>query len=139
MASLHEHPQPLVDAAALDYFMIEMVATLRASAAVATARAKKIELEMVEAGLVPPSIPALPPLPLKKESARDSVTSLASKNGSKAALDEDEEALRSRLEYIGSHVGANITEKCAHTSLADRTYADSSSDCVAIEECSQTR
>ncbi|KAF7784856.1 hypothetical protein Agabi119p4_1021 [Agaricus bisporus var. burnettii] len=111
MAALSEPPQAFVDGAALDYFMMEMVTTLKASAAVATARAKKIEQEMVEAGLVPSSIPAPPPLPLKKESARDSVTSLTSKSGSKAVVDEDEEALRSRLEYIGSHVGANITEK----------------------------
>ncbi len=39
----------------MDYFIIEMVATLRESAAVATARAKKIEQEMLEAGADPAS------------------------------------------------------------------------------------
>lgn len=114
MNSLMDPPQKQVDNAVMDYFMIEMVNTLRSSAAIATARAKRLEQEMIEAGLVPQPTPAPPPLPLKKESARDSVTSLASKSGSvagKAALDEDEEAIRVRLEAIGTHVGANITEK----------------------------
>lgn len=139
MAALSEPPQAFVDGAALDYFMMEMVTTLKASAAVATARAKKIEQEMVEAGLVPPSIPAPPPLPLKKESARDSVTSLTSKSGSKAVVDEDEEALRSRLEYIGSHVGANITEKYSLLYLLPHVYLFDFLDYVAIEECFLTR
>jgi hypothetical protein len=120
LLALADPPQRHIDSAAMDYFLIEMVNTLKTSSAVATTREKKLEQEMIEAGLVPPPAAIPPPLPLKKESARDSVTSLASKSGSatgKAALDEDEEAVRVRLESIGNHVGANITEKCARLAL----------------------
>ncbi|KXN88039.1 Trafficking protein particle complex subunit 6B [Leucoagaricus sp. SymC.cos] len=114
LSVLADPPQKHIDGAAMDYFLIEMVNTLKTSSASATTRAKKLEQEMIEAGLVPPPAAVPPPLPLKKESARDSVTSLASKSGSatgKAASDEDEEAVRVRLESIGMHVGANIAEK----------------------------
>ncbi|KAF8060771.1 TRAPP complex subunit trs33 [Lyophyllum atratum] len=112
LAALAEPPIRQIDAAAMDYFLIELVEALRASSAVATARSKKIEQEMAEAGLLPPPAPAAPSLPAKKESARDSVTSLNSRNTGKAAvLDEEEEAVRVRLEAIGLHVGANFTER----------------------------
>jgi hypothetical protein len=94
----------------MDYFLIEMVNALRASSAVATARSKMIEEEMIEAGLLPPPPPAALSLP-KKESARDSVTSLTSRTAGKSALDEQEEAVRTRLEGIGMHIGANFTER----------------------------
>ncbi|KDR68823.1 hypothetical protein GALMADRAFT_78072 [Galerina marginata CBS 339.88] len=112
LAALADPPMRQIDGAAMDYFLIEMVATLRESAAVATARSKKIEQEMMEAGLVPAPIPV--PSSLKKESARDSVTSLVSRTGSaagKGTLDEDEEPVRLRLEAIGMHVGANFSER----------------------------
>lgn len=99
-------PQPhLVDAAAMDYFLIEAVQTLRHSSAVAEARAKKVENEMVEAGLIPPP----PPLQTKakKDAQRDSIGI-----GSSAPSDDEDEGLRARLEAIGLHVGANITERC---------------------------
>lgn len=116
LAALADPPIRQIDGAAMDYFLIELVATLRDSAAVATARSKKIEKEMQEAGLIPP--PTLLPSSLKKDkdnSARDSVTSLASRSGSaaggKSGVDEDEEPVRQRLEAIGMHVGANFSER----------------------------
>ncbi|KJA20846.1 hypothetical protein HYPSUDRAFT_68169 [Hypholoma sublateritium FD-334 SS-4] len=113
LAALADPPLNQIDAAAMDYFIIEMVATLRESAAVATARAKKIEQEMLEAGLIPPPLPV--PTSLKKDnSARDSVTSLVSRTGSaagKGTLDEEEEPVRQRLEAIGMHVGSNFSER----------------------------
>lgn len=112
LAALADPPTRYIDTAAMDYLLIEMVATLRESAAVATARQKKIEREMVEAGLLPPPAPV--PTALKKETARDSVTSVASRTGSasgKAPLDEEEEPVRQRLETIGMHVGSNFTER----------------------------
>ncbi|KAF9481253.1 TRAPP complex subunit trs33 [Pholiota conissans] len=113
LAVLADPPVHHIDGAAMDYFLIEMVATLRESAAVATARAKKVEQEMVDAGLIPPPLPV--PSSLKKDnSARDSVTSLASRSGSasgKGTLDEEEEPVRQRLEAIGMHVGANFSER----------------------------
>lgn len=112
LALLADPPSKFIDAPAMDYFLIEMVNTLKQSAAFATARSKKIEQEMVEAGLIPPPAPL--PLNFKKEGARDSVTSLASRSGSaagKGGVDEEEEAVRVRLEAIGMHVGGNYTER----------------------------
>ncbi|PPQ64061.1 hypothetical protein CVT24_008874 [Panaeolus cyanescens] len=113
LLALAEPPVRQMDGAAMDYFLIEMVAILRESAAVATARSKKMEQEMVEAGLIPPPPPV--PSSLKRESsARDSVTSLNSKSGStsgKGVVDEEEEPVRQRLESIGMHVGANFSER----------------------------
>jgi hypothetical protein len=106
----------------MDYFLIEAVNTLRASAAVATARAKKVEQEMIDAGLIPAPAPVLHPLTTMRESAsgslsgeRDSARSSGSKRGSASAKsDEDEEAVRTRLEAIGLHVGANFAERYIH-------------------------
>ncbi|KAG6828991.1 hypothetical protein H0H92_006063 [Tricholoma furcatifolium] len=111
LAALADPPNRQIDAALMDYFLIELVNTLRESAAVATARQKKVEKEMVEAGLIPPPSATPPAVPKKeKESARDSVTSLKSA-GKATAVDEEEEAVRLRLETMGVHVGANFTER----------------------------
>jgi len=112
LAALADPPTRHVDAALMDYFLIELVNTLRASSAVATARSKKVEQEMIEAGLIP--APAPPVLTRKKETARDSQTSLTTRSGGKSTvMEEEEEAVRARLEAIGLHVGANFTERCA--------------------------
>lgn len=98
------HPNPKqVDAVAYDALLIEMVRTLRESASVARKREKELEEEMIENGLFekkPP--PTATP-------ARDSVSS--GPPAPKGAVDEEEEALRIRLESIGMHVGANIVER----------------------------
>ncbi len=81
---------------------------VRESSAVAMARAKKVEQEMVESGLLPPPAPPAPVLPLK-DNPRDSLTSIASRNSASAKTNpatEAEEAVRVRLEAIGMHVGA---------------------------------
>ena len=109
LATLADPPSRQIDAAAMDYFVIEMVGALRASSAVAAARAKKLEQDMIEAGLMP--APSHVP-PTLKDTHRDSVGSTTSKaSGGKAALDDQEEAVRSRLEAIGMHVGANVAER----------------------------
>lgn len=104
-------PSPrYVDGPAVDYFVIEMVNTLRASSAVATARAKKVEQEMIDAGLMPTPAPALPAL--KKDKIRESMGSNASRSSiSKDGQEGEEEELRARLEAIGMHVGANMAER----------------------------
>jgi hypothetical protein len=104
LALLADPPVRLVDSAAMDYFLIEAVNALRASSAVAAARAKKIEQEMAEAGLVPP-----PPPPAAKppQNQRDSVGSVTARN----TVDEEDEVVRSRLEAIGLHVGGNFVER----------------------------
>ena len=52
------------------------------------------------------SLPAKEP----KETPRDSMTSISSKTASKIQpADDEEEALRARLEAIGMHVGANFS------------------------------
>ncbi|CAK5284267.1 unnamed protein product [Mycena citricolor] len=114
LLALADPPARQVDGAVMDYFMIELVNALRASAAVATERSKKIEAEMVEAGLIPPALSGPTPHSLKRDAtARDSVTSVnsrASTGGRVSGADEGEEAVRQRLEAIGIHVGANFTE-----------------------------
>ena len=102
LAVLADPQSRLVDAAAMDYFLIEAVQILRHSSAVADARAKKVEDEMIEAGLIPPPPPQQ--VKAKKDAQRDSVGT--------ALLDDEDEGLRARLEAIGLHVGANITERC---------------------------
>ncbi|KAI0735763.1 transport protein particle component [Earliella scabrosa] len=112
LAAVADPAPRYVDGAAMDYFVIEMVNTLRASSAVATARAKKVEQEMIDAGLMPPPT-AVPPA-LKKSQLRESVGSDGSRASiSKDGKDEDEE-LRARLEAIGMHVGANMAERLCH-------------------------
>jgi hypothetical protein len=96
-----------MDAAAMEYFLIEAVQTLRHSSAVADSRAQKIEDEMIEAGLIPPPPP--PQVRAKKDAQRDSVGT-----GISATSDDEEEGLRARLEAIGLHVGSNITERLCH-------------------------
>ncbi|KDQ52966.1 hypothetical protein JAAARDRAFT_61552 [Jaapia argillacea MUCL 33604] len=114
--ALSEGSPRLIDGAALDYLTIELVNTLRASSALATARIKAVEQELLDAGLTISQSPSGPPLPSKKEKGdlaghRDSTTSLVSLKGSKLGLDEEDEPLRLRLEAIGMHVGANICER----------------------------
>jgi hypothetical protein len=103
LSALAEAPIKFMDGAAMDYFLIEMVNTLRASSAVATARAKKLEQEMVDAGLIPPPPAVPPPLPSRGNPQQNSA-----RNVSKEV---DEDAVRVRLEAIGMHVGANFTER----------------------------
>lgn len=125
LSALADPPIHLADAAALDYLIIEMTHALRASASVAAARTKKIEREMVEAGLLP-----APPEKnaaakenekerLKKEQQRESMGSAGTKGSvivggfsvKATEVDEDEEGLRIRLEAIGVQVGGNIAER----------------------------
>ncbi|KAJ6619440.1 TRAPP complex subunit trs33 [Mycena sp. CBHHK59/15] len=116
LVAFADPPLRHIDGAVMDYFLIELVATLRASAQVATARARAVDQEMIAAGLIPPPPAAPPAHPLKKDAtARDSVTSLNSRGSAGGAAklspaDEAEEAVRARLEAIGLHVGANFTE-----------------------------
>ncbi|GBE78567.1 NO signaling/Golgi transport ligand-binding domain-containing protein [Sparassis latifolia] len=99
-----------IDGPTMDYLLIEVVNALRASSVVAANRARKIEHEMIEAGLIPAPVPVLP---VSKDAPRDSVRSNVSR-GSKAAGEDDEEAVQVRLEAIGMHVGANLTERLCH-------------------------
>ncbi|KAL0950566.1 hypothetical protein HGRIS_007368 [Hohenbuehelia grisea] len=121
IAALADPSAHYIDGAAMDYFLIEAVNVLRVSSAVATAKRKRIEKEMIDTGLLPPTAPVPPPKEKPKDTARDSVTSLTSK-AAKVPVDEDEEALRVRLESIGVHVGANFAERlCLHKPLFTET------------------
>ena len=92
----------------VDYLFIELVNTLRASSAVAVARTRQVEEEMIAAGLLSPPQQAHPAAPSK----RDSLASTSSKTTDiQTVADEEEEALRLRLESIGMHVGANVAER----------------------------
>ena len=108
VTAMADTPVRFMDGAAFDFFLIEMVNTLRASSAHAQARARKAEQEMIDAGLLPAPLPT----PAVRKEHRDSTTSLASKAATK--VDDEEEGLRLRLEAIGMHVGANITERHVH-------------------------
>ncbi|KAF8139764.1 NO signaling/Golgi transport ligand-binding domain-containing protein [Boletus edulis] len=104
MTSLADPPVRLVDGAVMDYLLIEAVSALRASAAVAVARAKKIEQEMADAGILPPPPPTKTP-----QSNRESIGSTTSRT--QADDDDDDEGVRTRLEAIGLHVGGNYVER----------------------------
>jgi len=98
VAALQPAAEPVsshVDSSVLDYLLVELVPTLRDSAAVSGARATKIEDEMRAAGL-------LSHLP---------VASKAAKRESTSPGDPAEDALRIRLESVGAHVGANLAER----------------------------
>ncbi|TFY79161.1 hypothetical protein EWM64_g4851 [Hericium alpestre] len=121
LALLADSPPRMMDGAAMDYFLMELVQTVRHSSKVATARAKKVEQEMIEAGLLPSPPPVPPTLKKKDPQQRDSMqrdsmgsgsgSSLANANAAKGPADEEEEEVRTRLEAIGLHVGANISER----------------------------
>jgi hypothetical protein len=102
LSTLADPPTRMVDGAVMDYFLIEAVNALRASSAVAAARAKKIERDMTEAGLLPP------PPPAKQQNPRDSTSSTTDKISGSA---DEEEGVRSRLEAIGMHVGGSFAER----------------------------
>lgn len=113
LATLADPPNKQIDAAVMDYLLIEMVNTLRTSSAVATKRMKDMEKEMMNAGLLTTaSTPSGGSSTKKESSARDSTSSLTSKTAKMGIVDEEEEALRTRLEAIGVHVGASYTERC---------------------------
>lgn len=78
---------PQIDSTVLDYFLIEAVNTLRDSASVATRRQRELEDEMAKVNLVQQ--------PLARDSQQDSA----------------EEALKTRLEGLGSRVGASLVER----------------------------
>ncbi|KAG8220275.1 hypothetical protein J3R82DRAFT_2866 [Butyriboletus roseoflavus] len=107
LALLADPPVRFVDGAAMDYLLIEAVNALRASSAVAAARAKKIEQEMTDAGLLPPPPPS--PGTKPQQSHRDSVGSTTSRT--QVASTDDDEGVRTRLEAIGLHVGGNFVER----------------------------
>ena len=137
LAALADPPIRQIDGAAMDYFLIELVATLRESAAVATARSKKVEQEMIEAGLIPRPTPVPSSHKKEKESpARDSVTRTGSAAGGKSVVDEEEEPVRQRLEAIGMHVGANFAERFVslHFLSFHKLYCDITV-CVEINPC----
>jgi trafficking protein particle complex subunit 6 len=122
LAALADPQSRLIDAAAMDYFLLEAVQTLRHSTAVAEARAKKVEDEMIDAGLIPPPPPQLK---AKKDAQRDSIGA-----GSSAPSDDEDEGLRARLEAIGLHVGANITERCGDHIFLQRERRSTSKGCA---------
>ena len=110
LAALADPPIRQIDGAAMDYLLIELVAILRESPAVAIARSKKIEKEMI-----PPPTPVPSSIKTDKVNfARNSVTlCLGSRSGSaagrKSVVDEDE--VRHRLEAIGMHVGEIFSDR----------------------------
>ena len=99
LSSLANTEVRLIDGAALDYLCIEMVKTLRASTALATARMKAYEKKMIDAGLLPPPPP--PPVP-KDAPHRDSTSTMSSRlSVGRIPFDAEEEELRLRLEAVG--------------------------------------
>jgi hypothetical protein len=109
-------PETKIDAATLDYLMIELTRTLFHSSQVATTRRKKNELELIEAGFLAPP----PPRKELPQGLRDSVASASSVSSSQAkpvaaktstGLTEAEESVRQRLEAMGIGVGGNLAER----------------------------
>lgn len=125
LSALADPPSRMVDGAVMDYFLIEAVSALRVSSAVATARAKKIERDMAEAGL-------LPPPPAKQQNSRDSTSSTA---GKMFGLVDEEESVRSRLEAIGVHVGSNFAERCVELFTGIAQHLNRLQGFAAIAHC----
>ena len=114
LSSLADPPQKYIDASAMDYFLIEVVNTIRVSSLVASTREKKVEKEMIDAGLLPPPAPSATAKDLNRvrESASGSRESLGPSGiMNTGKVDEQEEGMRVRLEAIGVHVGSNFTER----------------------------
>lgn len=116
LAALADPPTRYVDACAMDYFLIEAVNALRASSAVASARAAAVEKEMIEAGLIPApgakeNVSAGGRDPMGSAGSRDPGSGKTVTGTNTSAVDDDEEAVRARLEAIGLHVGANFAER----------------------------
>lgn len=126
VTAMADAPVRFMDGATFDFFIIEMVNTLRASSTHAQTRARKVEQEMIDAGLLPAPLPT----PTIRKDFRDSTTSLTSK--AMAKVDDEEEGLRLRLEAIGMHIGANITERHVHLfhSCLSRT-----AECISHRLC----
>ncbi|KAG8724700.1 hypothetical protein FRC12_024280, partial [Ceratobasidium sp. 428] len=83
--------QRQVDAVVYDVLLIEMVRSLRESASVARKRERELEEEMTENGLIEKTVTAA--TETAPATTRDSVSSVPA---AKAAVDEDEEAVRVR-------------------------------------------
>lgn len=94
LALLAQDNQSQIDSVALDFLLIELVHTLKASSRHATARLRAKEEEMISAGLLPPPLPAPP-----------------NKDGVSREQEDEEEALRIRLEDIGAAVGGALAER----------------------------
>ena len=109
---LADPPTNLVDAILHDYFLIELVNTLRVSSAVATKRAKDRENEMIKAGLIPAvAQPSAPPQNVLSPPSKEGLGIGHGRGAAIEKVDEAEEALRARLESMGMHVGANLAER----------------------------
>lgn len=89
MTSLSIPTPPQIDASSLDYLLLEMVNSLRQSSSIATAKTRRREEEMIKAHLLQP--PA--------------------QNKEPSVADRDIDALKTRLESIGVHVGSNLVER----------------------------
>ncbi|KAG8986212.1 Trafficking protein particle complex subunit 33 [Tulasnella sp. JGI-2019a] len=94
LALLAQDNPPQIDSVALDFLLIELVQTLKASSRHATVRLRAKEEEMINAGLLPPPLPPPP-----------------SKDGSSKEDEEEEDALRLRLEDVGASVGGALAER----------------------------
>jgi hypothetical protein len=111
LAALADSGPRMMDRPAMDYFLIELVPTLRASAAVAQARAQRQEQEMVDAGLLPPAPPGKGP-----QSAVSRSSAALTSAVTKEKPEEEEDVVRKRLDAIGQHIGANIVERSVSSS-----------------------
>lgn len=108
--------QSQIDASVQDYFLIELVHTLRRSSQVARDRHKKREEEMLANGLLPPSVVLAGGASGSGQTPgglRTPLGGLSAAGGTsaKAPVNEDEEAVRLRLDALGAHVGANVAER----------------------------
>ncbi|KZT58430.1 transport protein particle component [Calocera cornea HHB12733] len=112
--SLSAPPQAQVDIHAVEFLLVEMTRTLAESSRVAQARRDKAEAEMRGAGWMPKAVPGAKgeegsalALGKLREPLREEV-----ERARRARVEEEEEsAVRQRLENIGAHVGGNLAEK----------------------------
>ena len=98
----------LMDAVVLDFLLIEMVPILKQSTTASLKKIREAENEMIEAGLLSPPAPTHPiPPGLKGAALQEAIDDQRRIQ----IEEEDNEALRLRLESIGVSVGGTLAER----------------------------
>ena len=123
LLSLTDEPlnQNQIDASVQDYFLIELMHTLRHSSRVARDKLKQREEDMLVNGLLTSTLAAAGSTGASGQgpegfgsTSKMSLGSSTAAGGASAkpSANDEDEAVRIRLDALGAHVGANLAERC---------------------------